>query len=99
MWVAAAELLRRGADTCVTDKAGLTPLDAAVNKLCSREIAATLDLSATAEEKVEAIRSCFKFKRLPESRKSCAEHFLNAHLPCDGTSMDDAFTTAPDSDN
>lgn len=97
MWVAAGELLRRGADTSATDKAGKTPLDAAINRMCGQESTADVGLGETVDEKVQAIRSSFRFKQLPDVRKGYAEDFLLAHLQAGQLTEDDAFATPADS--
>lgn len=96
MWVAAGELLRRGADISATDKAGKTPLDAAVDRMCHQEGTGAVPMDAAAEEKVQAIRSSFKFKRLPDARQSYAEDFLRAHLQSGQLPDEEAFDTAID---
>jgi hypothetical protein len=88
MWVAAGELLRRGADIRATDTAGKTPLDAAVVRVCGQESAIPVALEASVEDKVKAIRSSSYFRHLAASRKSSAEEFLCACLLQSGQRTD-----------
>jgi hypothetical protein len=97
MWVAAGELLRRGADISATDNAGKTPLDAAVERMCGQETATSLAMESSVEDKVKAIRNSFRFQQLAAARRSSAEHFLSACLQT-GEVTDDDASSAADSD-
>ena len=97
MWVAAVELLRRGADTSATDKTGRTPLDAAIARMCGEEHVADGALDKTNEAKVQSIRGSFKFSQLPDGRKGSAEEFLLAHLQSEQPTEANACETSANS--
>lgn len=101
MWVAAVELLRRGAEITATDKSGRQPLDAAIARMCGDESAAAGALDRTIEEKLQTVRSSYKFRQLPDRRKRYAEEFLLAHLQSQSGQLakDDASAAATDSVN